>query len=342
MPRAPNPPLCVGIDVSAKTLHVAWRTLRDEVHENQFSNDDAGFVGLIALLKAGNRPRRVVVEATGTYHVDLALALVGANVAVMVVNPLSTYHHAGVKLRRAKTDPIDAKDLLDYCERNEFVPWKVPPASVLELRDVTRRIAALIEQRTMEKNRLHAARAKAGTPVVVLRDIEDAIVYLSKRIRELEKAGVALINRHPELREASRLITSVKGIAVRSGMRILAELLVLPQDLSPKQVVAYAGLDPRPFQSGTSRDAQRRISRVGNKRLRAALFMPTMVAARWEPAIKAVYEAMVARKGPKSKLLALTAMSRRLLQVVWQMLRTRQVFDATKFGPGVRNQPIAA
>ena len=52
-------------------------------------------------------------------------------------------------------------------------------------------------------------------------------------------------------------------------------------DMSPREVVAHAGLDPRPRPSG-SRDAKRQISRVGNTRLRAALFLPARVAARFE------------------------------------------------------------
>jgi transposase len=331
MPRAPKPALAVGIDVSAKTVNVAWRDRNGQIQQNCFDNDDRGHAAIVSLLRAAKRPRRIVMEATSNYHLDLAIALTRAGFPVMVANPLATHHFAAAHLRRAKTDKVDCVGLLDFCEKCEFVLWKMPPAEFLELRDFTRRIAALIDIQSAEKNRLHAAKSTGTTSAFVIADIEDTIVALEQRIRRLEEAAVAFVERHPELREAVRLVTSVKGIAARSGIRIVAELLLLPKDMTPKQVVAYAGLDPRPFQSGTQ-DKRRRISRVGNARLRGALFMPTMAAARWEPRIKEAYEALVARKGPKSKLLALTAISRRLLQALWQMLRAGKEFDGSKFG----------
>ena len=334
--------LTAGIDVSAKTLNVAWRDLKGEISENEFENNESGHSALIRLFRAGKRACQVVLEATGNYHLDLAMALTHAGCSVMVANPLATHHHAASKLRRAKTDRIDAKDLLSFCEKGEFKLWTVPSPATMALRDYARRIQSLIEQMTAEKNRFHAAKAKSGTPAIVLGDIEDSIVGLNKRIRRLEMAAVQLMKSDVQLEKAQRVVTSVKGFAARSAVKILAELLVLPADMTPKQIVAYAGLDPRPFQSGTSVHGKRRISRVGNKRLRAALFMPTMAAVRFEPAVRAAYQALVARKGPTSKLLALTAMSRRLLQVLWQMLRTSQAFDGAKFGSAPRNLPAAA
>lgn len=334
--------LTAGIDVSAKTLNLAWRDLKGEVREDTFENNASGHSALIRLLRAGKRACRVVLEATGNYHFDLAMALTQAGLSVMVANPLATHHFAASKLRRAKTDRIDARELLFFCEKGEFKPWTAPSPATIALRDLARRIQTLIDDMTAEKNRFHAAKAKSGTPKLILADLEDSIINLNKRIRRLELAAVELMKSDVELDKAQRVVTSVKGIAARSAVKILAELLVLPADMTPKQVVAYAGLDPRPFQSGTSVNGKRRISRVGNKRLRAALFMPTMAAARFEPAVRTAYQALVARKGPKSKLLALTAMSRRILQALWQMLRAGQAFDGTKFGSAPRNLPAAA
>jgi transposase len=341
MPRAPKPPLAAGIDVSAKTVNVAWRSKTGDIQQNVFENNERGHASVVSLLRAAKRPRRVVMEATSNYHLDLAIALSRAGLPVMVANPLATHHFAAAHLRRAKTDPIDADNLLAFCEKCEFVQWTMPSAAVLELRDFTRRIAALIDMQTAEKNRLHAAKSTGTTSPAVLADIEDTIVSVAARIRRLEEAAVKLVESDPELREAARQVTSVKGIAVRSGMRIIAELLLLPKDMKPKQVVAYAGLDPRPFQSGTQ-DRRRKISRVGNARLRGALFMPTMAAARWEPRVKEAYELLVARKGPKSKLLALTAISRRLLQTLWRMLQTKKEFDGSKFGQAATVAVLAA
>ncbi len=83
--------------------------------------------------------------------------------------------------------------------------------------------------------------------------------------------------------------TNIKGIAQASGIQILTELMILPKDMSAGQWVAYAGLDPRLFESGSSVEKKPRISKVGNKYIRQALYMPALVATRFEPNIKGYY-----------------------------------------------------
>jgi transposase len=51
--------------------------------------------------------------------------------------------------------------------------------------------------------------------------------------------------------------------------------------------VGHAGLDPRPYDSGTSVHRPRRISKVGNRHSRAALYMAALVAIRRDPNVKA-------------------------------------------------------
>jgi transposase len=112
-------------------------------------------------------------------------------------------------------------------------------------------------------------------------------------------------------------------------MRILAELLVLPDDLAAPQWVAHAGLDPRPYESGTSVHRPRRISKVGNRHLRAALYMPALVAIQHEPNVKAFYDKLVA--GGKKPLQAVVAVMRKLLHAIWAMLKHDEDFDGNKF-----------
>ena len=89
------------------------------------------------------------------------------------------------------------------------------------------------------------------------------------------------------------------------------------------------GLDPRQHQSGTSVHKPARISKTGNAHLRRALFLPAMVASRWEPNVKAFYEKLIA-KG-KTKMQALVAVMRKLLHAIYGMLRHDRDFDGEKF-----------
>jgi transposase len=320
----------VGIDVSAKTLQVAMDG-SDGVRDMEFSNDADGHKKLCKVLTKKGFAARVCLEATGTYSLDAAIALSAAEgVEVMIVNPKSARHFAEAQLRRAKTDRVDARALMDYARRMPFVVWARPSQERLHLRQIARRISSLIEETTAEKNRLAAAQATGETPKLVLCDIGEGIEQLERRVAKLEAAALELIAGAPDLTRLLRVVTSIKGIAERSAIRLLGELLMLPADMSPREVVAHAGLDPRPRQSGT-RDAKRQISRVGNSRLRAALFLPAMVAARYEPAVRDVYERLVERD--KLKMVATVAVMRRLLVALWVMILREQPFDPEKFGP---------
>ena len=140
---------------------------------------------------------------------------------------------------------------------------------------------------------------------------------------------MALIQKHPELQQALGTIISVRGIATMSGIQILAEIAVLPQDMGPRQWVAHAGLDPRHTVSGTSVLKPARISKAGNIYLRRALFMPALAAMRFEPRVNAFYQDLLERG--KKPLQALVAIMRKLLHALHGMLRHEQSFDGERF-----------
>ena len=112
-------------------------------------------------------------------------------------------------------------------------------------------------------------------------------------------------------------------------MQLLPELLVLPDDMTVRQWVAHAGLDPRACQSGTSVDKPARISKLGNAHIRRALFMPSLVAVQHEPHVKAFFDTLVARG--KTPLQAYVAVMRKLLHAIYGMFRTNTDFVAEKF-----------
>ena len=318
--------LCAGIDVSAKKLQVATDDAEFEVE-----NTPEGHRELIRRLQRSGRKARVCLESTGSYGLDLALALDRAvRVEVMVLNPRAARNFAKVLMHRSKTDPIDARVLREYVRRMEFVAWCPPTIERLELRTIARRIASLITMRTQEKNRLHAAEYGAASKVI-RNDIEVHIRFLDRRIELLENQAAKLLDQHQHLQIPVARISSVKGIGRHSAILIWGELCVLPQDLSARQWVAHAGLDPRHFESGTFQ-GQTRISKAGNKYLRAALYMPAHNAIQWEPHVAAFSEHLV--ENGKAKLQAKVAVMRKLLHAIHGMLKHGTSFDGTKFYAG--------
>lgn len=326
----------VGIDVSAKDLAVAVRFRASEPSVRTVKNTPGGHAELVALLTRHGRDVRVCMEWTGSYSLDVALALAEApGTQVMVANPRATKRFIEAAGIRAKTDRIDALALLEFCERMDFKPWTPPRSIVLEVRALTRRAHDLTVARTREKNRLAAADATGTTPRSVRKDIEATIEFLDLRIERLAAEACRVAKEDAELALQVECLSSIRGVGEATAVVVLAELAALPSDVEASQVVAYCGLDPRTRESGTSLRARGSISKRGNARLRGAMFMPALACVRFEPAVTEFHDRLVARGKPKK--VALTAVMRRLVVAMWCMLRSGQRFDANRFRPRMRH-----
>jgi transposase len=313
--------LC-GIDVSAKALAARKRREGAADEEKEFTNDASGHGQLIKWL---GRQARVCLEATGVYHLQLALALVRARVEVMVVNPRVAKDYAGSLGRRSKTDRVDAAVLLDFVQRMEFVPWQEPRAAVLELRELSRRVSELVQTRTNEKNRLHARKASASSRAVVA-DLQAHIAQLDKRILAVERAAVEVIKSDSDLNEQFKLLSQARGFGPRTAMQLIAELAVLDPTMTVREIVAHAGLDPRSYESGTSVERKVRISKVGNARIRAILYMNAISAIRHARGARLFSAQLIARG--KKRMQAVVAVMRKLLHGIWIVLQRRVAFDS--------------
>ena len=208
--------------------------------------------------------------------------------------------------------------------------WQPPRKTLVSLRICSRRLAALAKQRARLKNQRHALVRHSTTPDFILEDIELSITQTQDQIQALEKRTLELIRQDDHLSACYKLLISVKGIAKKSAIQLLGELMVLPEELQAKQWVAMAGLDPRPHESGTSVHKRTRINKAGNRYLRHALFMPALSASRHVAEVKAYREHLVNNRGLK-KIQAICAVMRKLLHAIHAMWRKKQVFDATCF-----------
>jgi transposase len=320
----------VGVDVSAKTLVVHVQPPEGACQQLTFDNTREGHQKLCRRLTKSGRSTRVALEATGLYSLEVALALVQQPaVEVMVVNPRSLRDFARAQLRRSKTDTVDAQVLLEYVQRMRFQPWQPPTPQSLELRAIGRRLADLSDLITQEKNRLHAASFVTSLAPAVQRDIQTHLQHLEDQLKTLEREACQLIRSHPPLQEDFQLLLSTPGIGTRSAIQLLGELRVLPQDMGPRQWVAYAGIDPRSYDSGSSVHKPAQMSRCGNRHLRRFLYMPALVAVRRDPNVQAFYDELLA-KG-KKPLQALVAVMRKLLHSLHGILRHRSPFEGQKF-----------
>lgn len=330
--------LSCGIDVSAAQLVVALETQSGVHQPRSFPNRAHGHQALISWLQKTGSQVRVCLEATGLYSLDLALALHAASgIEVAVLNPKLVNRFAAT-LCRSKTDPADAQVLAEYARRMPFQPWQPPRAAALELRAVTRHIAALTEQHTRESNRLHAASASTAGSRCVQQDLKRSLRALQHRIEKLRAAALVIVQQDPELRSRLALLLSMPGIGEVSALSLLGELALLAPDLSVRQWVAHSGLDPVHHQSGSSVHARSRISRAGNRYLRRALYMPALVAVRHDPHLQTFYQALLPRH--KAKLQALIAVARKMLHAIFGMFHSQSAYDGTRLFP--ESKPLAA
>ena len=321
----------IGIDVGSKELVVVIMVKGKARKAKTFENTSLGHQSIINYLTKLKGESRVCIEATGVYHFDLAVALSRADdIEVMILNPKAAHNFAKVLMKRSKTDAIDAEILAIYAGRMPFEVWNRPTDECISLRATGRRIASLNKLKTQTKNQLHALEATVETPALVIEQTEQLIVVLEAQITTLRHSALSIISQNASLKQAYTLIIGIKGIADISAIQILSELMILPEDMTARQWVAHAGLDPRVFNSGTSVSKKPRISKVGNKYIRQALYMPALVASRFEPNIKGYYHHLIQDNGLK-KMQAVCAVMRKLLHAIHGMLRTNKEFEGDRF-----------
>jgi transposase len=261
-------------------------------------------------------------------------------VEVSVVNPRRARRFAESLGERSKTDPVDAGVLCEYAARMPWVAWQPPSSLALRLRAITRAIEALGVMHTQEKNREHALATSRALPVMVIQEMRRHQRYLEHRMERLRREALRLIARDRELDRRFRLMLTVPGIGETSALQILGELVVLSNTLDARQWVAFSGIDPSQFTSGTSVQKRPRISRGGSRHLRRALYMPALVALRREPHLRAFYQRLLSRG--KARLQAVVAVMRKLLHALFAMFRSNQSYDGSKLCPIELTTKLAA
>lgn len=138
-----------------------------------------------------------------------------------------------------------------------------------------------------------------------------------------------MIDKHSELKRIFELLTGIKGIAQTSAIALMGELLLLPPNLSHRERVKFAGLDPKTFESGKSVHKKMRLSKAGNRHIRSALYMPALSAKQHDPHVSAYFQHLV--DNGKKPLQAVCAVMRKLLHAIHGMLKHDQPFDNTRF-----------
>ena len=300
----------VGIDVSKDRLDVAVRPSREVF---AVARDADGLDSLIARLKP-LAPAAIAVEATGGYETVVAASLGAAGLPVVVVNPAQVRAFAQALGKRAKTDPIDAAVLAHFVAATQPEIRPLPDEATRLLSDLVARRRQIIAMMVAERQRQKRFANKR-----LQKSIARLLAALQKELSALETEIDEAVRGSPAWQEKEDLLASVPGIGPTIARTLIAELPELGT-LDRRQIAALVGLAPWTRQSGQWKGS----SRIGGGRaeVRSVLFMGALIAARWNPALKAFHQRLLA-KG-KRKIVAAVAVARKLLTILNAILRDRR------------------
>jgi transposase len=309
----------LGIDLAKKKFDVALLN-NDKCKSKVFENNPAGFSSLLTwLAKNDVQSVHACMEATGTYGEALAKFLHDAGHSVSVTNPARIKAFGQSELLRTKNDKTDAKLIARFCEKMEPTLWQPSPAEIEYLRGLGRRRDALINMRTQELNRQESSNETVNTSVqTVLECLDKEIELISKLIRDH-------ISKHPGLKHKHDLLDSIPGVGSATIEAILSEINAFEGFETIEQVVAYMGLSPKEHTSGTSVKGKAAICKIGNSRLRKALYMPALSAIVHNPIVRALYLRMKAKS--KNGLVIACACMKKLIHLIYGVIKTNKPFD---------------
>jgi transposase len=311
-----------GIDIAKLKFNVCLIQHNGKLKHKVFPNTSTGFEPLREWLsKHGVQRVHACLEATGAYGEALSLFLHEAEHRVSVINPAAVKAFAQSRLSRTRTDRVDAELIARFCQMQEPLEWTPPAAEIRELQALVRRLESLVEMRVMEENRL-----SSGITVEAVREsVEEHLSYLVEQIKRAEELIGNHINSNPTLKQQSALLDSIPGVGETTAALLLSELPELKQYRSARQVAADAGLVPRERRSGTSVRGRTRLSKIGNARLRRALYFPAITALRCSPFFQQWAKGLQERG--KSKMSVICAVMRKLVHLAYGVLKSGKPFD---------------
>ena len=302
----------VGIDVSKEWFDVAVRPGSEGWRGSQ---DEAGLDTLTHRLQK-LRPRLVIMEASGGYERLIAAALAAAMLPIAVVNPRQVRDFARSMGQLAKTDRIDAKLIAHFGEVANVEAQSLPSEAALELEALVTRRRQVVRMRAAEQ-----VRRRQALPLVQRR-IDRVLALLEQELKEIDDDLSGRLRESPVWREREELLRSVPGVGPTLTFTLVAELPELGS-LTRRQIAALVGVAPLARDSGKLRGT--RTCWGGRANVRAALYMPTLAAVRYNPVLSAFYDRLVATGKPKK--VVLTACMRKLLTILNAMIKNHTLWD---------------
>lgn len=296
----------IGVDISKD--HLDAHRMSDGA-SRRFANDKAGHTAFVTWLDDAGP--RIVYEPTGPYHRAFERRLAEAGLALVKVNPRQARRFAEATGRLAKTDRLDAAMLARMGALLGLEARPVRSSILNDLKDLHMAREALVKNRTAAKNR-----AKTLTLAILKRHNAEQLRQIERQITAIETEIMALIKTDPDLARRFAILVSIPGVSAITAFALIIDMPELGT-LANGQAASLAGLAPVARQSGQW--TGRAFIRGGRANVRQALYMPALVAMRFNPDLKAKYQQLKAAGKPAKK--AITAIMRKLVVLANALLR---------------------
>ncbi len=298
-----------GIDISKQDFDTF--SLNTEESKKLRLKLDNNVTGFKELLKNYGKDSIYVMEASGPYHLQLATFLYNNGVKVCVLNPLITKRYSQMKLLRAKTDAVDAKSIFEYSTHNSLSLWEPTPVEINEMQQILTALELINKQSTALRNQLGAFKSSGDFFDSVKLSLNTIIVNLKKEKRELENKLQQIVIKH--YNETKLLLESIPGIGPKASAVLIAITNNFTKFIHYKQLIAYVGLSPRIYTSGTSVRGKGHISKTGKGHVRKQMYISAWSAKFYNKGCMIMYERLAA-KGKKERVIKIAIANKLLKQ----------------------------
>ena len=317
-----KPTPIIGADVSSTEIVVAWA---DSSQPTQTITNNRS--SILAWLKQLSADTVIAMEATGHFHHLLADGAALGGHTVYVINPKHLADYAKGVGQRGKTDPLDAKVIARYAdrERDHLRPYIVPSTLQRTLRTLLSQRAAVIRHAVAINQNLQSTVAKGGASLnrarrQALQGLDALVAAIDAELKRAVAAQATLEAKRAQLQ-------TITGIGFLNSIALTHRFDRTPFANSDAVVAAY-GLDPRPKDSG-KHVGKRYLTKQGNPEDRRLIYLAAQSAVKTKT-FKPMYTALRAKGWASTQ--AIVIIARKLLRIAFAVWTSGQPFDPIKIG----------
>ena len=308
---------CIGIDVGKQELVVY-----DGKEHHVFPNTPK-LKEIRNFINSQPEDLVLVFEPTSTYSRYLETLCIEKEIPCCMPNPRIVPHLREVEQERSKTDLTDSQLLYLYGMEKKKI-------KIIKRDELGCSLSSFMSlYKVVQKNRVACQGLKEAlskdpmTDPEVFQDLEEEIIRLKTKEKEIICKAQELIRKEDDRGQCLKGLESIPGIGTVTAITLLC-LFRKYEETSRSEIVSLTGLDPVKKESGTSVRGKVRISKRGSKEVRKRLYEATLSAARWNPAVRDLYQRLKKRGKPEKA--ARIAAARKLLVIAHAIYKKQDIY----------------